>query len=98
MSYGMEVYSPSGEKRVFNSVWFMSFHSNHAYVLEKNSTKTILIPDYIPENWGIIDIRIELHRWGWVQNLKLDRYPGKIVLRNLDEYYKATFNFKLLRG
>jgi len=94
----MEVYSPSGEKRVFNSVWFMSYHSSHEYYLQENSTKTIIIPDYVPDTWGIINIKIESVRWGWGQYLKLERYTGSIVLKNLDDYNDATFAFVLLRG
>ena len=98
MGYGMEVYGPSGKKRVFDSVWFMSYHSSHDYILQSNSTKTIIIPGYVPDKWGIIEITIELHRFGRGQNLRLERYTGRIVLRNLNQYDKATFSFVLLRG
>lgn len=98
MGYGMEVYGQSGEKRVFNSVWFMSYHSSHEYYLQENSAKTIIIPDYVPDKWGIIDIKIESNGWGRGQYLKLERYTGSIVLRNLNDYDDATFAFVLLRG
>jgi len=98
MSFGIEVKSISGVKRLYDSSWLMSFEGGYSVVVGRNTTKKVYIEGFDPSYWAIVDFVAEgaqAHNNGEVT---FTVHPGYIAIKNTYDYYDLTCYFSVLRA
>lgn len=91
MSYGLEVYTPSGVRRIHPGTWASKFHSSHSRNISADSSVDVYISGLDPNTWGVFITSIESAS----RDARLRVYSGRVNLTT--EYYEATFNFVVWR-
>lgn len=93
MSYGLQVWSSSGEARIFVSSWVFKEAGNYSVYLTPGQSKTISVPGFNPATWGVV-----VSSSGWAIG-SVSFNNGSITLTSSGfALESATYAVKILAG
>jgi len=99
MSYGLEVLTQNGVKRLSEDSWFTSFYSIESHTLSPNSSKNVVISGFNPSRWAITNISIEMQgSWSGQTAGTITPNNGYVRLVNSNTQRNMQFDFLVLRG
>jgi hypothetical protein len=98
MAYGLQVNSVSGEARLYENSWFMTFYSSESHTLGPNTTKDIYITGFDPNRWGVVNLIIQASSIGSAAPGYVTLNNGYIRLQNSSNYLDNQFDFTVLKG
>jgi hypothetical protein len=98
MAYGLQVNSESGDPRLYDTSWFMTFYSSESHTLSPESNKNIYISGFDPNKWGVANLTIEAAGFGFPSHGYVTLNNGYIRLINSSQYESNQFDFIVLKG